>query len=242
MGGAYVVSDSPSQTTIQTQFRSVQQRIEAAAIAAKREPNSVLLIAVSKLHPVSAIEALRAIGHSDFGENYVQEWSEKQTQLAHDHGLRWHLIGHLQTNKAKLVAPLAAMVQSVDSLKIAQALDRHAGARSAPLPVLVQVNVGDEEQKSGCSPQELSSILDGVAKCSNLVLRGLMTIPPVTENPADSMRYFTALVALRDRFGGAARLPELSMGMTHDLDYAISAGATMVRVGTAIFGSRTTPL
>ena len=225
-------------STLDARFNAVQLRIAAAVSAAKRDPATVTLVAVSKTHPAASISALRSLGHCDFGENYVQEWTDKQAVFAHDTALRWHLIGHLQSNKAKLVAAHAAMVHSVDSSKIAQSLDRHASVRPSRLSVLVQVNVGDETQKSGCEPSELGDILDAVDRCKHLALSGLMTIPPVTENPAESLRFFELLASLQRKHGGDRRLPHLSMGMTHDLEYAIQSGATIVRVGTAIFGAR----
>jgi hypothetical protein len=232
----------------------VRQRILDAAKRCGRDPSTVRLVAVSKRQPVDAIREAYAAGQRDFGENYVQELVSKSQELAELTDLRWHMIGHLQRNKVKLVVLAASVVHTVDSSELALELDKRAkdfpvppekqlsfGARpmDARLPVLVEVNVGGEEQKSGCEPHELDSILDAVEGCAHLHLAGLMTVPPFTDEPDESKPYFEQLVAERERNGGPRRLPELSMGMTLDLEIAIAAGATLVRVGTAIFGERT---
>jgi pyridoxal phosphate enzyme (YggS family) len=227
-----------SSNSLAARYSHTLERVQRAVIAAKRPVDSVKLIAVSKTQPVDAIALIHSLGQRDFGENYVQEWSDKRAHFASDPSVQWHFIGHLQSNKAKLVAPYVTMVHTVDSAKIAHALERHAAGRATPLAVLIQVNVGSEAQKSGCDPTALSALLDTVESCNCLRLAGLMCIPPVSDNPADSMRYFELLATLRDKHGGARRLPELSMGMTHDLEVAIAAGATLVRVGTALFGER----
>jgi pyridoxal phosphate enzyme (YggS family) len=198
----------------------------------------VRLVAVSKFHPVDRVRAAYRAGQRAFGENYAQELEEKALALASLEGVEWHVIGHLQRNKARAVAQHAAMVQSVDSARLAAALDRASAELGRVLPVLVQVNVGAEAQKSGCAPGELPSILDAIERAPNLALKGLMTIPPHTDDPDGARPFFDALAALRERNGGTVRLPELSMGMTHDLEQAIACGATIVRVGTAIFGER----
>lgn len=211
----------------------VRARIERAATAAGREPSTVRLVAVSKTKPASAIREAYAAGQRDFGENYAQELDQKARELADLTEIRWHFIGHLQSNKAKLVAPVAHLVHAVDSASLASALAKRAPNR---LGVLVEVNVGGEAEKHGVAPSEVGALLDAIEHEPNLELRGLMTMPP--HDLALARRAFEDLGALRDRHGGAARLPELSMGMSDDLEIAIACGATLVRVGTAIFGAR----
>ena len=172
-------------------------------------------------------------GQVIFGENYVQEFIGKAQEVAEP--VEWHFIGHLQRNKAKIVAPVASVVHTVDSARLAEELGKRAGAS---LPVLVEVNVGGEDQKSGCRAAELGAVLDAVEKETTLRLRGLMTVPPLSDDPLTSRPFFEQLVAIRSEHGGPQRLPDLSMGMSHDLEEAIRAGATIVRVGTAIFGAR----
>jgi pyridoxal phosphate enzyme (YggS family) len=226
--------------SIASALQEVRARIEAAARAAGREPTQVKLVAVSKTHPAEAVREAYAAGQRDFGENYVQELVQKAEALRDLSDLRWHLIGHLQRNKAKLVAPLVSLVHTVDSVELGRELaKRRAGAgKSERLPVLVEVSIAGEEQKHGLAPTQLPELLDALEQLPELALRGLMCVPPLTEDAALSRPHFDALVRLRDQHGGVARLPELSMGMTHDLEHAVAAGATLVRVGTAIFGSR----
>lgn len=214
----------------------VRGRIERAAERAGRDPKGVRLVAVSKTKPASMVRAAYEAGQRDFGENYVQELVEKHAALGDLEGIAWHVIGHLQTNKARDVAPRASCVHSVDSAKLARELAKRV--TGAPLRVLVQVNVGGEAQKSGCEPGDLGSVLDAVRAEKSLALRGLMTVPPHTEDPEGARAYFTELARLRDAHGGEAQLPELSMGMTHDLEVAVACGATIVRVGSALFGER----
>jgi pyridoxal phosphate enzyme (YggS family) len=234
-------------TEVRLQLAAVQQRIRAAARAAGRAPESVRPIAVSKLQPSSAIREAYAAGQRDFGENYAQELAAKAEELADLSDIRWHMIGHLQRNKARTVVQHVSLVHSVHSPELVEELARRAtplsvarrfDASDARLGVLIEVNVGGETQKSGCAEAELGKVLDAVEAQATLRLMGLMCVPPLTPNPADAAPYFARLVALRDAHGGAPRLPELSMGMTADLEYAISAGASFVRVGTAIFGER----
>ncbi len=225
--------------TVAEGLARVHERIANAERAAGRKSGSVRLLAVSKRHPATAIRDAYACGQREFGENYAQELAGKASELADLPDLRLHMIGSLQRNKAKLVAPVAACVQTVDSPALAEALARRVlGIERAPLLVLIEVNVGGEGQKGGCSPDEVASLVESVEALPSLVLRGLMTIPPHSDDPAESRRYFDALAELREQQGGAEILPELSMGMSADLEYAVGAGATMVRVGTAIFGQR----
>lgn len=217
---------------------AVRARIAAAARSCGRGADEVTLVAVSKLQPEALIRAAYARGQRDFGENYVQELLRKRESLADLDGIRWHLIGHLQSNKARQVAPFVHLVHTVDDARLGAELGRRAVAAGRVQEVLAQVNVGGEAQKSGCAPEGLPALLDALSATSGISLRGLMTVPPHTDDPAGARPYFDALRALRDAHGGAARLPTLSMGMTHDLEVAVAAGATVVRVGTAIFGAR----
>ena len=217
---------------------AVRARVDRAARDSGRDPGGVRLVAVSKTKPVEAIREAYAAGQRDFGENYVQELQEKAAALGDLPDLRWHMIGHLQRNKAKVVAKLASCLHTLDSVRLAEELGKRAAEARRELDVLVEVNVGGEAQKSGCAPEELALVLAAAEAAPRLVLAGLMTVPPHTEDPAGARPFFDRLVALRDAHGGSARLPELSMGMTHDLEHAVAAGATWVRVGTAIFGER----
>jgi pyridoxal phosphate enzyme (YggS family) len=189
---------------------------------------------VSKTKGVELIREAHAAGQRAFGENYAQELDAKARALADLADLEWHFIGHLQSNKAKLVARSAHVVHTVDSEALARDLGRRVTGRS--LPVLIEVNVGGEPQKHGASPGEIEEVARAIEAQPSLVLRGLMTMPP-DDLPA-AKKAFETLVSLRGLHGGTARLPELSMGMSGDLEVAIAAGATMVRVGTAIFGPR----
>jgi PLP dependent protein len=235
---------------IAARLAEVRERIARAAAAVGRDPSEIRLVGASKLQPASAIRAAHAAGLRDFGENYVQELERKSKELADLRDLRWHLIGHLQRNKARHVIESASVIHTVDSVRLAEQLGRRAAGRviadarrwvppDGRLVVLVEVNVGGEVEKSGCEPEDLGPVLSAVEAQPALALRGLMTVPPHTEDPAGARPYFDQLIALRDRHGGPSRLPELSMGMTHDLEIAVAAGATLVRVGTAIFGQRT---
>ena len=217
----------------------VRARLAAALASAGRAPGCVRLVAVSKFQPASAIREAYAAGQRDFGENYVQELQQKAAELADLSDLRWHMIGHLQRNKARIVVGLAALVHTVHSPELARELDKRAGEHGdLRVSALVEVNVAGEAQKSGCSPEALPEVLSALERAPNLRLAGLMCVPPLTEDPSGARPFFDALVRLRELHGGAQRLPELSMGMTSDLEYAVAAGATIVRVGTAIFGER----
>lgn len=224
-------------TSIAEALAEVRARIERAATSAARAPDTVRLVAVSKTKPASAIREAYEAGQRDFGENYAQELAEKAEALADLPDIRWHFIGHLQSNKAKLVAPIAHLVHTVDSPSLARELAKRVEKLGRDrLRVLVEVNIGGEAQKHGAKPDDLPMLLEAVSAQPNLLLQGLMTIPP--QDLDEARRAFEGLAALRDRHGGPARLPELSMGMTDDLEVAIACGATMVRIGTAIFGAR----
>lgn len=209
----------------------VRERIERACAKAGRSAGDVALVAVSKVHPASAVREAYEAGQRLFGENYVQELSEKAEALGDLGELRWHFIGHLQRNKVKQVLRTGALIETVDSVRLASEIDKRA---SEPVSVMLQVNVAGEAQKAGCDPAELGSLIAAVRAMPKLSLRGLMTIPPLGEEPERSRPHFARLRALASEHG----LSELSMGMSADLEVAIEEGATIVRVGTAIFGAR----
>ena len=226
--------------SIRERLGEVRERIAAAARAAGREPHAVRLIAVSKGHPSDALRDAFAAGQREFGESYVQEFTRKAEELA-DLPIVWHVVGHLQRNKARFVAERASWVHSVDSIELARELGKRALARaagSAPLSTLVEVSIAGEAQKGGVPPERLEPLLAAVEAEPALRLQGLMCIPPLATSAAAERAPFDALAELRERAGGSRRLPELSMGMTQDFETAIAAGATLVRVGTAIFGER----
>jgi pyridoxal phosphate enzyme (YggS family) len=217
---------------------AVHERIARAAHAAGRSPRDVKLIAVSKTKPVEAIREAYALGQRAFGENYAQELHAKAEALADLPELEWHFIGHLQTNKAKVAAKFAHVVHTVDSAVLARELGKRAGKeRTSPLEVLIEVKVGGEPQKAGASPGEIEEVMAAVRAQPSLVLRGLMTMPPADDADA-ARRTFETLALLRNLHGGAAVMPELSMGMSEDLEIAVGCGASYVRVGRAIFGER----
>jgi hypothetical protein len=222
---------------VESGLNRVRARLAQALAAAGRARDSAYLVAVSKLQPAAAIRAAYAAGQRDFGENYVQELQQKAAELSDLDELRWHMIGHLQRNKARLVAPLVSLLHTVHSVELVRELDKRF-AGPGRLAVLVEVNVAGEAQKSGCEPGAIADVLRALGEAAHLTVSGLMCVPPYTEDPSAARPYFDELVRLRGLHGGAARLPELSMGMTADLEYAVAAGATIVRVGSAIFGER----
>ncbi len=219
--------------------QQVKEALAEAARTAGRKTEDVSLVAVSKLHPASDIRALAETGQVDFGENYVQEAVGKQEELA-DLDVRWHFIGGLQSNKAKFVAGNFALVHSVDSRKLANTLSNKALARDAVQDILLQVNIAGEEQKSGISVENLPELADAVMEMDGVRLRGLMTMPPFFDEPERARPVFARLRQLRDELEGqlGISLPHLSMGMTGDFVPAVEEGATLVRIGTRIFGAR----
>jgi pyridoxal phosphate enzyme (YggS family) len=226
--------------SVRERLVAVRERIARAARGADRDPDSVRLVAVSKGHPAEAVREAYAAGQRDFGENYVQELTQKLDALS-DLAITWHAIGHLQRNKARQVAPRVTWVHSVDSVELARELGKRAVARAPGadrLRILVEVSIAGEAQKGGVSPDQLADVLAAVEAEPALELCGLMCIPPLTESAVASRAPFDELVRMRARHGGSARLPELSMGMTQDFETAVAAGSTLVRVGTAIFGER----
>ena len=225
-------------TSIAANLQAVASRIAAACSTAGRNPAEVSLLAVSKTWPAACVREAAACGQRAFGENYVQEGVAKISELA-DLDLEWHFIGPLQSNKTRPVAEHFAWVHSVERLKIAERLSAQRPAGLPPLQVCIQVNVSGEESKSGCAPEEAPALAAAVAALPNLRLRGLMAIPEPTDDGALQHRRFAALrelLAELNRHGLA--LDTLSMGMSDDMEAAIAAGATLVRVGTAIFGTR----
>jgi PLP dependent protein len=224
-----------------------RQRIEAAARGSGRSSDEITLMAVSKTFPPERIREAYAAGLRVFGENRVQEFAGKASALRDLPGAEWHLIGHLQTNKAAKAAELFDAVDSVDSVRMAERLNASAQAAGKTLPVLIEINVGGEQAKTGATPDssELEQILRRAPLWSNLRIHGLMTVPPYTEDPEGSRPYFRQFRQIRDSIA-ARGLPQvgtavLSMGMSHDFEVAIEEGATCVRVGTAIFGEREKP-
>lgn len=224
--------------SIPERLATIRARIDAATDHAGRPRGSVRLVAVSKTKPANAIRAAYAAGQRDFGENYVQELVDKAAQLDDLPDLRWHFIGALQRNKAKPATNLSALIHTVDRDELVVELDKRAGALGKKLNVLIEVNVGDESSKSGVALDALAMLLEKARNAQHLQLQGLMAIPPFLDDPESVRPYFATLRKVRDAHGGAAALPELSMGMSHDFAVAIEEGATLVRVGTAIFGSR----
>lgn len=227
-------------TGIAEALASVHARITRAAAAAGRDPREVKLVAVSKTKSPEAVREAYAAGQRAFGENYAQEIEAKARDLADLPDLEWHFIGHLQVNKAKVVARVAHVVHTIDGEALARELGKRvAAAARAPMPVLIEVNVGGEAQKHGVSAGDLAEVIRAIQAQPALALRGLMTMPPA--DLVLAKRAFETLATLRSLHGGARVLPELSMGMTGDLELAVAAGATIVRVGTAIFGERARP-
>ena len=225
-------------TSIAANLQAVRARIAAACVAAGRPAGSVQLLAVSKTWPAASVREAVAAGQRAFGENYAQEAVDKATELT-DLGLEWHFIGPLQSNKTRLVAENFAWVHSVDRLKIAERLAAQRPPALVPLQVCIQVNVSGEASKSGCAPDQFAALAHAAAALPNLCLRGLMAIPEPSDDIGLQRRRFALLRRLRDRINTEGLLLDtLSMGMSHDLEAAIMEGATLVRVGTAIFGER----
>jgi hypothetical protein len=216
--------------TLRERLAAVRERIGRAAERARRDPKEITLLAVTKVFPAAAIREAYELGLREFGENYVQEFERKAPEVADLAEARFHLIGHLQSNKSKKAAELFQVIQTVDSPKLARRLNEAGRA----LDVMLEVKLSEEEAKRGADPEELAQLIEAVRACGNLRLLGLMTMPPWTEDPEASRPYFRRLGELAERYG----LRQLSMGMSHDLEAAIEEGATCVRVGTALFGKR----
>jgi hypothetical protein len=223
---------------------AVFTRIHKAAQHTGRRPEEIVLMAVSKTQPPDRIREAYAAGQRLFGENRVQEFSGKALALQDLSNAEWHMIGHLQSNKAAKTVELFRAVDSVDSLKLAERLDAAASKSGRRLDVLIEINVGGENAKSGVAPgsSTFEELLAAAPRLESLVFRGLMTVPPFTDDPEDARPYFRKLREMRDAIA-ARKLPgvsmdELSMGMSHDFEIAIAEGSTCVRIGTAIFGKR----
>lgn len=226
---------------IRANLDAVHRRIAAACARCGRDPAGVRLLAVSKTYSPAAVRETAACGQHLFGENRVQEAAVKVPACPGT--LEWHLIGHLQSNKAAAAARLFDWVHSVDSPKILRLLDTHAAAAGKRLTVLLEVNVSGEISKSGAAPDAVPELLSMASELQCVEIRGLMTVPPIAENPEDARPHFRRLRELRDAWAAeyGVTLDELSMGMTHDMEVAIEEGATFVRVGTGIFGAREYP-
>ena len=215
---------------LQDRLAAVRDRIQTAAARAHRDGGDIRLIAVTKVFPATAIRDAYELGLRDFGENYVQEFEGKVPQLADLPDARYHLIGHLQSNKTRRAAELFQVIQSVDSAKLARRLNESRGV----LDVMIEVKLSSEEAKSGADPADIPAIVDACRASAHLRLLGLMTVPPWFENAEESRPYFARLREMAARHN----LRELSMGMSNDMEVAIEEGATCVRVGTALFGRR----
>jgi len=219
----------------------IRDRMAAAARSAGRDPSTIRLVAVSKTFPVDAIREAYAAGQRDFGENRVQEVLQKITSAA-DLEIRWYLLGHLQTNKARKAGPAFAAIHSVDTVELLEKIDAAAAEAGRTPELLIQVDLAGETTKFGASPDDVPRLFDAAASCRAARVSGLMTLPPVPESPEDARPWFRRLRGLRDQWLAAGvpapMLQELSMGMSADFEVAIHEGSTIVRVGTAIFGSR----
>lgn len=227
-------------SAVQENYQDVEKRVAAACDRAGRSREEVTLIAVSKTKPVEMVRDLMDIGVKDFGENHAQEVVAKTEAITEP--LNWHFIGHLQRNKVKYVVGRACLIHSVSSLRLAEEIQKEALKKNLVMPVLIEVNIADEETKSGISEEEALALVREVSELPNLKIRGLMAIAPPVDDPEENRGYFRQMRELRDTIE-AMKLPgvemtELSMGMTGDFEVAIEEGATMVRVGTAIFGVR----
>lgn len=223
-------SDSSQPDLLAARLTKVRERMENACARAGRDSESVKLLAVTKVFGPEAIRDAYALGLRDFGENYVQEMERKAPVIADLQGTRFHLIGHLQSNKTKKATQLFSSIDSIDSVKLAQRLE----AETKPIEAMIEVKLSEEETKSGADPAELGAIVDAIRSSGHLTLVGLMTVPPWSEDAEKSRPYFSRLREMAGRYA----IPELSMGMSNDMEVAIEEGATWVRVGTALFGRR----
>jgi PLP dependent protein len=215
---------------LQDRLNEVEERIQRAAAKAGRRRDEITLVAITKVFPASVIQDAWALGLRDFGENYVQEFESKHPEVASLDGARFHFVGHLQSNKARRAAELFHVIETVDAPKVARRLDE-AGR---PLEVMIEVKLSGEASKSGADPAALPELIEVLRGLRNLRVSGLMTMPPWSDDPEVSRPYFQRLRRLAEEY----RLPHLSMGMSHDFEAAIEEGATHIRVGTALFGSR----
>lgn len=218
----------------------VEKNIQQACDAVGRDRSEVTLIAVSKTKPVDMLQEIYGEGVRDFGENKVQELTEKYEQMPQD--LRWHMIGHLQRNKVKYIVDKVALIHSVDSLRLAQEISKEAAKKQVTVPILIEVNVAGEETKFGVSPEEVEPLILQVAKLENICVQGLMTVAPPVDDPEENREVFRKIrqlsVDIAKKNIDNVFMKVLSMGMTNDYEVAVQEGATMVRVGTGIFGER----
>ena len=226
---------------LRARLDSVRERIADAARRAGRDPAAIRLVAISKTFPIEYIRAAASVGQADFGENKVQEALQKIAQSA-DNSWRWHLIGHLQSNKARKAAGAVGAIHAIDSVDLLMRVDQAAADAGRSVDVLIQVDLALEDTKYGAAVDAVPAIVTAAGACKAARLTGLMLLPPVADNPEDARPWFARLRGLRDELleagSPADRLRDLSMGMSHDFEVAIAEGATMVRVGTAIFGER----
>ncbi len=226
------------QLSFTDRLRAVESRMRLAVERAGRKRSDVKLVAVSKKFSAEAIRRAYDSGLRDFGENYVQEFAQKQPALADLRDARFDLIGHLQSNKARLASQLFRVIQTVDSVKTLERLDAAATEGKRPLEILLEIKLSDEPAKTGASPEQIPDLILTASRCRSLTLTGLMTIPPWSKDAELSRPYFQQLAQFGQQYG----LPELSMGMSDDFEVAIEEGATIIRVGTALFGPRPKPL
>lgn len=221
-------------------LRDVEKRIEEACKRSNRDPKEVTLIAVSKTKPVEMLQEVYDAGARNFGENKVQEIMDKYDHLPQD--IHWHMIGHLQRNKVKYIVDKVQMIHSVDSLRLAETIDKEAKKKNVTVPILIEVNVAEEESKFGLSLEEVTALAEEISKLSNVRVCGLMTVAPFVEDPEENREVFRSLKKLSVDIAAKninnVTMSVLSMGMTNDFEVAVEEGATMVRVGTAIFGAR----
>lgn len=226
--------------TIAVNLARIQERINRAALRCDRQPDEIRLVSVSKTVPLERIREAVSAGATILGENYIQEAREKIALIGTE--AEWHFIGHLQSNKAKFAVELFSMIHSVDRVSLAEELNKEAAKKNKILPVLIQVNISGEETKSGIDAAGTRQLVQQVAQLPHLSVQGLMTMPPWFEDSQEARPYFRALRKLRDELAGEkipnVSLTELSMGMSGDFEVAIEEGATLVRIGTAIFGER----
>ena len=227
-------------TDIEYNLSVVEERIAAAAKRAGRLREEITLVAVSKTKPVSAIREAMRCGIRDFGENKVQELTEKYEQIAEP--LRWHLIGHLQRNKVKYIIGRTVLIHSVDSFRLAAQIEEEAAKKDCDCDILIEVNVSGEESKFGVAPENLTVVVSDIAKLSHVHIRGLMTVAPFVEDPEENRSYFKKmhdlLIDIKSKNIDNVTMEALSMGMSNDYEVAIEEGATIVRIGTSIFGER----
>jgi pyridoxal phosphate enzyme (YggS family) len=221
-------------------YRKLVENIGEAAAKARRRPEDIKLLGAAKSQPVELIQAVIVAGVGLIGENYVQEATDKVPLISSP--IEWHMIGHLQRNKAKAAVEVFDVIESLDSPALACELDKEGAKRGKRVRTLIEVNLAGEESKSGIAKQQVKSLLEEAGRLAHITVEGLMTVPPFRENPEDVRRYFRELAELRAKLGDLGlpnvALKELSMGMTHDYPVAIEEGATIVRIGTALFGPR----